>query len=202
MPSMSGNTAATVDAMTASAVDGIPFLDDATRPRAPAIPGVTPAQRAQGRRLGLYHCHHLEELAAVRYALSRLLAGAGNVEAVSHRMASLSMIENYRTFGNLCGRQCHLLQMHHDIEEGSLYPHLRQNVGLRPVLDRLGAEHRTVHALLERIRETSNAIASDPTRESILALNEIYEVFERIVVSHFGYEERELEEAIGFYDAL
>ncbi|WP_405030656.1 hemerythrin domain-containing protein [Methylobacterium sp. WCS2018Hpa-22] len=92
--------------------------------------------------------------------------------------------------------------MHHDIEEGSLYPRLRQNVGLRPVLDRLGAEHRTVHALLERIRETSNVIASDPTRERILALDEIYEVFERIVVSHFGYEERELEEAIGFYDAL
>jgi hypothetical protein len=201
MSSMSED-AAVVEATNDGALDGIPFLDDATRPKAPVIPGVTLAQRAKGRRLGLYHRHHLEELAAVRSALDRLLAGTGAVEAVSHRMASLSMIENYRTFGNLCGSQCQLLQMHHDIEEGSLYPRLRQNVGLRPVLDRLGAEHRTVHALLERIRETSNAIASDPTRERILALAEIYEVFERIVVSHFGYEERELEEAIGFYDAL
>lgn len=184
------------------AVDGIPFLDDATRPTAPAIPGVTPAQRAQGRRLGFYHRHHLGELAAVRGALDRLLAGTGGVEAVTDRVASLSMIENYRTFGNLCGSQCRLLQMHHDIEEESLYPLLRRNVGLHPVLDRLSAEHQTVHALLERIRETAKAIASGPTRGNILALDEIYEVFERIVVSHFGYEERELEEAIGYYDAL
>nr|USU32363.1 hemerythrin domain-containing protein [Methylobacterium sp. OTU13CASTA1] len=202
MSSMSEDAATTVDAMTDSAVAGIPFLDDATRPKAPVIPGVTPAQHAPGRRLSLYHRHHLEELAAVRYALERLVAGTGAIEAVSDRMTSLSMIENYRTFGNLCGRQCQLLEMHHDIEEGSLYPLLGRNVGLRPVLDRLGAEHRTVYALLERIRETSNAIGSDPTRKSILALNEIYGVFERIVISHFGYEERELEEAIGFYDAL
>lgn len=184
------------------AVAGIPFLDDATRPKAPSIPGVTPAQRAQGRLLRLYHRHHLGELAAVRSALKRLLAGTGSVDAVTDGMASMSMVENYRTFGNLCGSQCHLLQMHHDIEEGSLYPRLAQNPGLRPILERLGAEHRTVHALLERIQETSKAIASDPTRERILALEEIYDVFERIVVSHFGYEERELEEAIGFYDAL
>jgi hemerythrin-like domain-containing protein len=112
------------------------------------------------------------------------------------------MIENYRAFGNLCGSQCQLLRMHHDIEEDSLYPTLRQNTGLRLVLDRLSAEHRTVHALLEHIQETSRVIATNPTRENILALGEIYEVFERIVVSHFGYEERELEEAIGYYNAL
>lgn len=183
-------------------LEGIPFLDDATRPRAPAIPGATPAHRAQGRRLGLYHRHHLAELAAARGALNRFLAGTGTVEAVSEGLASMSMTENYRTFGNLCGRQCQLLQMHHDIEEGSLYPVLGQDAGLRPVLDRLGAEHRTVHALLERIRETLQAIALSPTRARVLALAEIYAVFERVVVSHFGYEERELEEAIGYYDAL
>ncbi|MBW4980887.1 hemerythrin domain-containing protein, partial [Marinobacter adhaerens] len=74
------------------------------------------------------------------------------VEAVTDGVASMTLTENYRAFGTLCGRQCHLLQMHHDIEEGDMYPRLRQSDGLRRVLDRLGAEHRTVHALLERIR--------------------------------------------------
>lgn len=182
--------------------EGIPFLDDATRPQAPAIPGVTPAQRAQGRSLSLYHHYHLVELATVRGALNRLLVGTGTAEAVSDGVASLSMVANYSTFGNLCGRQCQLLKMHHDIEEGSMYPTLRRDPGLRPVLDRLSAEHRTVHALLELIQESSRAVAANPSREQILALGEIYAVFERVVVSHFGYEERELEDAIGYYDAL
>ena len=191
-----------VEARLGRALDGIPFLDDATRPKAPPIPGVTPAQRARGRRLALYHRHHLAELAAVRGALDRFLAGTGTVEAVTDGVASMTLTENYRAFGTLCGRQCHLLQMHHDIEEGDMYPRLRQSDGLRWVLDRLGAEHRTVHALLERIRAIVRSVASAPTREQVLDLREVYGVFERVVISHFGYEERELEEAIGYYDAL
>ncbi|KTS08017.1 hypothetical protein SB2_19660 [Methylobacterium radiotolerans] len=191
-----------VEARLGRALDGIPFLDDATRPKAPPIPGVTPAQRARGRRLALYHRHHLAELAAVRGALDRFLAGTGTVEAVTDGVASMTLTENYRAFGTLCGRQCHLLQMHHDIEEGDMYPRLRRSDGLRRVLDRLGAEHRTVHALLERIRAIVRSVASAPTREQVLDLREVYGVFERVVISHFGYEERELEEAIGYYDAL
>ncbi|ONF48430.1 MULTISPECIES: hemerythrin domain-containing protein [Methylobacterium] len=191
-----------VEARLGRALDGIPFLDDATRPKAPPIPGVTPAQRARGRRLALYHRHHLAELAAVRGALDRFLAGTGTVEAVTDGVASMTLTENYRAFGTLCGRQCHLLQMHHDIEEGDMYPRLRRSDGLRRVLDRLGAEHRTVHALLERIRAIVRSVASAPTREQLLDLREVYGVFERVVISHFGYEERELEEAIGYYDAL
>ncbi|WP_179240034.1 hemerythrin domain-containing protein [Methylobacterium radiotolerans] len=163
---------------------------------------MTRAQRARGRRLALYHRHHLAELAAVRGALDRFLAGTGTVEAVTDGVASMTLTENYRAFGTLCGRQCHLLQMHHDIEEGDMYPRLRRSDGLRRVLDRLGAEHRTVHALLERIRAIVRSVASAPTREQVLDLREVYGVFERVVISHFGYEERELEEAIGYYDAL
>ncbi|MER2196677.1 hypothetical protein ABS771_18560 [Methylobacterium brachiatum] len=117
------------------ALEGIPFLDDATRPKAPPIPGVTPAQRAQGRRLALYYRHHLVELTAVRVALDQFFAGTDSIEAMTDGLASLSMAANYRAFGNLCGRQCHLLQMHHDIEEGDLYPKLRQAAGLHHVLD-------------------------------------------------------------------
>lgn len=195
-------TASPFDGRLGRALEGIAFLDDATRPKAPPIPGVTPAQRARGRRLALYHRHHLAELAAVRVALDHFLAGTGTVEAVTHGVASLSLAENYRAFGNLCGRQCHLLQMHHDIEEGDLYPRLRQAAGLHRVLDRLSAEHRTVHGLLERIRDIVRSVTVEPTAERVIALREVYEVFERVVVSHFGYEERELEEAIGYYGAL
>ena len=78
----------------------------------------------------------------------------------------------------------------------------RRAIGQPSILDRLGAEHRTVHALLERIRAIVRSVASAPTREQLFDLREVYGVFERVVISHFGYEERELEEAIGYYDAL
>lgn len=183
-------------------LDDIALLDEDGRPRAAAIRGATEAHRRQGRRLGLFHRHHLDELAAVRSALNRLVTGTGTLMAVSDSIASLSMGENYRTFGNLCGRQCLLLQMHHDIEEDSMYPILRQDAGLRSVLDRLSKEHETVHALLDRIQGALGSLASDPAREDILALRDTYDILERVVVSHFRYEEQELAEAIGFYDAL
>ncbi len=52
------------------------------------------------------------------------------------------------------------------------------------------------------LQDLARAIAVDPRRDYALALGRIYETFEQIVISHFGYEERELEEAIGFYNAL
>jgi hypothetical protein len=198
---MSGRStpAAPVDPGKASGVEGIAFLDDATRPQAPPIPGATAAQRAHGRRLGLYHRYHLDEIAGVRRALDRFLSGLGTAEDVADGVAAMTMIENFRAFGNLCGRQCQLLEMHHTIEDQSLFPLLSRNEGLRPVLDRLRAEHVTIHALLERLQTASRAIALDPASEAASALAEIYAVFERTVASHFGYEERQLEEALGFY---
>jgi Hemerythrin HHE cation binding domain len=183
-------------------LDNIPVLDEASRPKAAAIRGATSTHREQGRRLGLFHRIHLDELAAVRIALDRLVAGTGTVEALSEGIASMSMIENYRGFGNLCGSQCVLLQMHHDIEESSMYPILGQHAGLRPVLDRLSKEHEIVGALLDRIRGALSSLAVSPSREAIFALREIYDVLEKVIVSHFKYEEHELAEAIGFYGAL
>lgn len=183
-------------------IDNIMVLDEASRPKAAAIRGATSMHREQGRRLGLFHRRHLDELAAVRSALNRLVAGTGTVEALSEGIASMSMIENYRDFGNLCGSQCLLLQMHHDIEESSMYPILGQDAGLRPVLERLSKEHETVNALLDRIQGTLGSIAANPSREAILALREIYDVLEKVIASHFRYEENELAEAIGFYGAL
>lgn len=180
-------------------IEGIALLDDATRPNAPPIPGATDAQRAHGRRLGLYHRFHLDEIAGVRRALDRFLSGLGTAGDVADSVATMTMIENYRNFGNLCGRQCQLLEMHHTIEDQSLFPRLRRNEGLRPVLDRLSAEHVTIHALSERLQTASRVIALDPAAEAVASLVEIFQAFARTVASHFGYEERQLEEALGFY---
>jgi iron-sulfur cluster repair protein YtfE (RIC family) len=175
-------------------------FDDVTRPLAPKIAGVTPEQRAHGKRLRLYHRHHLQELARVRQAMEQLLEGQGSTQSLTERLGSMAMVENYRRFGTICGQQCQMLTMHHTIEDHSLFPILRTGPeGLRKVIDRLSAEHRVIHDLLMRFDASTRAIPRDPSPSAFADLRQAYEQLERFVVSHFGYEERELEEALGYY---
>ena len=176
------------------------FLDDATRPSAPPIEKVTLQQRRHGRRLALYHRHHLGELAGVRAALERLEADQTAAVEVEECIATLDMVRNYRDFGNLCGQHCQLLTMHHTIEDRHIFPLLRdRSEGMRVLIDRLAAEHETVHALLEQLVSASRALTVEPGPLSLSRLREVFGALERVVVSHFGYEERELEAALGFY---
>jgi iron-sulfur cluster repair protein YtfE (RIC family) len=177
-------------------IDDIPFLDDATRPKAPNLSGVTAAQRAHGRRLSIYHRHHLKELARVRDALDRLQARASAAGEVTERIAGMTMVENYRRFGALCGEGCALLHMHHSIEDAHIFPVVRTHPAMRAVVDRLSAEHRTVHALLVRLMEVTQGL-DRPDPEALAAARQVFDALERVIVSHFGYEETALEEALG-----
>lgn len=181
-------------------IHDIAFLDDETRPRAPAIEGATDAHRAHGRRLTLFHRFHLQQLALLRRALGDVERGLGDPGALAGHVSSMAMIENYRRFGNLCGQECQLLTMHHMIEDHEIFPHLRgRSEGLRKVIDRLSAEHDVVHTLLERLEQAAAAFTAEPDTARLAALREVFNALERVVISHFGYEERELEEALGFY---
>jgi len=186
-------------------IDDIEFLDDATRPLAPPIEGASDLHRAHGRRLTLFHRYHLQQLAQLRRALDdlekdNLEIGIRNADAVAEQVRSLAMIENYRRFGSLCGQECQLLTLHHTIEDQDIFPQLRESSeGLRKVIDRLSAEHLIVHELLVRLQEATRQLARGPKVETLTSLRRVYEALERVVISHFGYEERELEEALGFY---
>ena len=91
--------------------------------------------------------------------------------------------------------------MHHTIEDQALFPILKQkNNSLKLVVDRLIAEHEIVHELLVRLVDASNLLVRDPAPENFAAARELYESFERVLLSHLGYEEKEIGDAIGFYD--
>jgi hemerythrin-like domain-containing protein len=95
-----------------------------------------------------------------------------------------------------------MLTFHHTAEDRMLFPLLaaQGNEGLRKVVERLAAEHRIVHALIERMEEAAAASIDAPGPQTFARLKEAFEILERVVVSHFGYEQEELEEAIGFYE--
>jgi hypothetical protein len=177
----------------------IDLLDDRTRPKAPKIEGVTPAQRAHGRRLAMIHRFHLQQMAEVHLAMERIEAGEEELARLGDAVSSMQMADNYRRFGALCGRECELLTFHHTGEDQLLFPALdKGSEGLRKVVERLRAEHEIVHQLLEELEAAAIRTMQQPGPDTFASLREVFETLERVVVSHFGYEQEELEEAIGY----
>ncbi|MEO3385230.1 hemerythrin domain-containing protein [Mesorhizobium sp. CAU 1741] len=180
----------------------IDLLDPATRPKAPPIEGATHAHRLQGRRLAMIHEMHLRQMAHVRHVMEQVAAGEARVAALDEALSDLDMRHNYRVFGNVCGRECGMLSAHHGIEDRYLFPALaaQDNDGLRKVVDRLVAEHGIVHDYIEKMEVAAGAAIEAPGPQTFADLREAFERLEKFVISHFGYEQEELEEALGFYE--
>jgi iron-sulfur cluster repair protein YtfE (RIC family) len=181
--------------------DNIILPDDSTRPKAPKIPGVTEVQLRQGRRLALFHEMHLRELSKVRRAMACVFAGEGTADALLVTISSMQMFSNMRQFGNLCGAACEVLTGHHMIEDEYVFPALHgKTAGLNRVVERLRAEHLVIHDLLLRLEAAARALITNPGAAAAKELRAEFGRLERFVVSHFGYEQTELEEALGFYE--
>ena len=176
-------------------------LDEATRPKAPKIEDVTEAQRRRGRHLADVHRMYLAEIDEVGRILAEVEAGESRASALAKAVQGLEMARNYRVFGTLCGRECHVLTIHHTIEDQQIFPVLaaRGDSGLRAVVQRLREEHLVVHELIERLEEAAMALMTSPGPDTFADARETFRALERVVRSHFGYEETELEEALGVH---
>lgn len=172
-----------------------------TRPRAPRFETATEDNRRRGRRLAAIHRMHLNDLGRIGILLDRIEAGAAEPAQLAQAIQSLEMAENVRNFGALCGRECKVLTFHHDAEEYSLFPQLEAqgNAELTALVRRLKEEHEIVHELLTRLERASMALMFDIDAERYGEVRDIFRQLERVVKSHFGYEETELEESIGLF---
>lgn len=181
----------------------VQFLDDATRPPLPVIDGVTPEQREAGNHLRDIHHYMRQHLNTLGQLIER--ASAGDVEANEVRDAvdSLPITANYRRFGNVCGQYCQLIHKHHSIEDQALFPALAsRSPALKAVVDRLEAEHVTVHQLLELMITKIMALSDEPTRAHFDDAVEVFRAFEKLLLSHFKYEEDSIIDALGYYGIL
>jgi hypothetical protein len=177
----------------------IDLLDDDTRPKAPRIESVTEAQRWHGKRLAQIHEIHLHQMAYVRHVMEQIEAGQTGAEALGEAIGEMHMRNNYRAFGNLCGQECQMLTFHHTAEDEYIFPALMQgSEGLRKVVERLGAEHGVIHQLLEAFETCAAALIEDPGPDNFASVKETFDTLEKVVKSHFGYEQTELEEALGY----
>ncbi len=176
-------------------------LDEAARPMAPAIPGASPHHRKMGGQLAAIHAGYLHEIARVAAVLERIEAGEAPPEHLQSIVLSLKMGENYRAFGSLCGQQCAILKMHHDIEQAAMFPSIEVagDGAFAQIVAKLRAEHEVVHELLVRLERAAMTLVYDQTDENFEAAAAVFRKLEGVLRSHFGYEETELAEAIGYY---
>jgi hypothetical protein len=176
-------------------------LPEHDRPRMPAIAGATATHRRQGAKLAAIHRHHLIKMNRVAAVLARIAAGDDPPEALAAIILSTDMRRNLRAAGTICGEQCRVLGMHHNIEEFSMFPRLEAqgNAALASLIAQLRREHEVVHALLVRLESAAEALVVDPAPGSFDRAHVIFRQLRAVVVSHFGYEEAEIGEAIGFY---
>lgn len=181
----------------------ISFLDDKTRPAIPRLEGLTDAQRGPGRHLRMIHDHLRENMQTLGKLIKRANAGAVTPEQVAAETGDLAMVANYRRFGNLCGQYCQVVHTHHSIEDQHLFPAIaRQGDAFRQIAERLQAEHEVVHELLVRLIDALNVLARDPGPHNFAAARELYEALERVLLSHLGYEEDAIGDALGYFEIM
>ncbi|MCA0044359.1 hemerythrin domain-containing protein [Celeribacter litoreus] len=187
-----------------SVTEALGALHEAERPKAPKLEDATDMDRRQGRMLAEIHKMHLSELAMTRRLLTQIETGGAEPGALREALDEMAMTRNFRAFGNLCGRSCQIINGHHNIEEYDTFVRVEAggHAGINAVVTKLRAEHKVIHALIEHLYSAAVDLVQDPTEEHYRMAVEKFEQFEAVVKSHFGYEEVELEEALGLFNAL
>jgi hypothetical protein len=56
-----------------------------------------------------------------------------------------------------------------------------------------------VHELLERLVDGLNALAAEPTEARFEDAKTVYQALERVLLSHLGYEEDAMGDALGYF---
>ena len=179
----------------------IAFLDDATRPPIPKLEGLTDAQRRPGQHLKMIHDHLRDNMKTLGTLIERAAAGSVTPAEIAAETDSLAMVSNFRRFGNLCGQYCQIVHTHHSIEDYAMFPALAAQGGVfKAIAERLQAEHGVVHELLLALVDALNALAADPSPSQFEDTREVYLALERVLISHLGYEEDSIGDALGYFD--
>lgn len=169
-------------------------LDEATRPSAPEPPPeVTFSQRGRyaGQHLVDVHDHYRAELRQLRDLLQQVKDGTMKLGDARDQINMMTIRANDWTLGGVCQAHCRALTMHHTMESGQIFPHLRSRQhDLAAVLDRLHEEHLAIHEVLESVDAALVHLARNPTDYG--PITEAVDLLTDTLLSHFAYEEREL----------
>jgi hemerythrin-like domain-containing protein len=106
-------------------------------------------------------------------------------------MNQMSLRANNWALGNFCQQQCLSFTGHHTLESDVNFPWLREHDPLvEAVIERLLAEHATIHDLIEDVDRALVHLVTHPG--DFDQISDAVDLLVDTMLSHFAYEEREL----------
>lgn len=155
----------------------------------------TADELATGRHLVDVHDGLRAELAQIDDLIAQVAAGALDPGTARSQINTMTMRQNNWVLGTYGESYCRVVRTHHSLEDRSVFPSLRAaDVRLSPVLDRLEAEHHTIHEVLDGVDRALVALVSGPG--GVDGLRDAVDRLSDALLSHLAYEERELVEPL------
>jgi hypothetical protein len=176
--------------------------DESSRPHREPDPGATYTERGRAAGKHLIDVHDMlrSELDELRGLISQVRDGALDAGDARSMLNQMALRQNDWTLGAFCSRYCRVVATHHSLEDDSIFPHLRRDAGLEPVIDRLTQEHHVIHDAIEAVDRALVEHLLHP--EDFEPLQQAIDLLTDTLLSHLSYEEHELVEPLarlGFY---
>lgn len=149
------------------------------------------------RLLGL-HAAMRNDLAALRRTVAAVTEGGQDAEAALAAIGELSIVEPGRSLRSFCGNFCGFVHEHHMVEDTVMFPSVVEfggdPRGIRELVDRLMADHRTLSGYLDEAEQALAALPGDESTRATAdkALDRLSEYLE----AHLSFEERSLAPAL------
>jgi alkanesulfonate monooxygenase SsuD/methylene tetrahydromethanopterin reductase-like flavin-dependent oxidoreductase (luciferase family) len=181
---------------------GVEAWDESGRPTGPEPDPdrvYTAQELANGQQLVAIHDHLRNELNQIQTLVAQVADGSASATHARTAINEMTVRQNNWTVGAYCATYCRLVTTHHTVEDQALFPRLRRaDPRLSPVIDRLAAEHVTIHGVLERLDGALVAFVSDAsgTAGGSEQLHAALDLLSATLLSHLSYEERELVEPL------
>jgi Hemerythrin HHE cation binding domain len=144
------------------------------------------------RQLKLIHQMLRNDLTMCRELAADVASGASSDE-VRERIAEMRENSPISTLRVNCLYHCHVVHMHHGIEDADMFPALRRsNPDLGAVVDRLESDHRAISTLLDQVessaRDLDDTSTSGVRDQLVTALRDLA----TRLLEHLAYEEENI----------
>jgi Hemerythrin HHE cation binding domain len=149
------------------------------------------------RLLGL-HAAMRNDLAVLRRAVAAVSEDGQDVNKAVAAIAELSIVEPGWSLRTFCGNFCRFVHDHHTVEDTVMFPSVVEfggdPQGIRELVDRLMADHRTLSGYVD---EAEQALAALPGDEAARATaDKAMERLSEYLEAHLSFEERSLAPAL------